>query len=246
MAKQVKKIVAVIPCRIYSTRLLVKPLQNIGNHTILELLIKQLKTSRKINGIVLAIAKTTGSELFVKFAQENKLKYVLGSEKDVLGRFIKTAKISKADVVVRITSENPFIYWQGIDELITKHLEEKYDLSCHYKLPVGAGLEIINLKSLKIAHKFGNKLDKEHCTPYIYENAKKFKILKFKPIKKLERPDLRLTVDTPQDLWVARLIYNNFKSNGKPISLIKIIEFLDKNPKIKKINSNLKHKKRYI
>ena len=241
-----KKIVVIIPCRIYSTRLLVKPLQKVRNYKILELLVKQLKKSKKIDGIVLALAKTTGSELFVEFARKNKLNYVLGSECDVLGRFIKTAKRSKANVVVRITSENPFIFWEGIDDLIEKHVEGEYDLSCNYKLPVGSGLEIVNTESLQIAHKKGNKWHKEHCTPYIYENRKKFKILKLNPEKVLERPDIRLTVDTPQDLWVVRQIYSKLGRGNTPIKLEKIIRFLDKNPKIKMINSKIKHLRRYI
>ena len=246
MRKIEKKIIAVIPCRIYSTRLFVKPLQNVGEYTILELLIKQLKKSKKIDEIVLAIAKTTGSELFTDFAKKNNLRYCLGSESDVLERFIKTAKMFKGNIIVRITSDNPFIFWEGIDELINKHLEYECDLSCNYRLPLGAGLEVINREALEIAHDNGNKWDKEHCSPFIYKNPKKFKILKLKPDPQLERPDIRITVDTPQDLWVAQKIYLKLGRKGKPIQLKKIIKFLDSNPEIKKINSNLKHTKRYI
>lgn len=239
------KIIAIIPCRVKSKRLFLKPLQNVGDFTILELQINQLKKSKKIGEIVLAIAKTTGNDLFIEFAQRHNLKYVLGDELDVLSRFIKAAKKVKADVIVRITSENPYIFWEGIDNLINKHLENEYDLSKDDKLPYGAGLEVINLKSLQIAHEYGSNLDKEHCTSYIFENPKKFKILKLKPSKSLQRPELRLTVDTPQDLWVARLIYSKLDGKGKPIKLEKIIRFLDKFPKIKKINSpvNLNGKK---
>jgi spore coat polysaccharide biosynthesis protein SpsF len=245
LVKIEEKIIAIIPCRICSTRLLIKPLQNVGERTILALLVEQLKKSKKIDEIVLAIAKTTGSELFTEFAKKNSLRYCLGSESDVLGRFIKTAKMFKGNIIVRITSDNPFIFWEGIDELIDKHLENNYDLSCNYRLPLGAGLEVINRKALEIAHNNGNKWDKEHCSPFIYKNPKKFKILKLKPNPQLERPDIRITVDTPQDLWVARQIYSKLNKNGKPIRLERIIKFLDNNSSIKNINSKLKHTKRF-
>lgn len=232
-----KKIITVIPCRVFSKRLFLKPLQNIGDFSILELQIKQFKKSKLISEVILAIAKTKGSELFIEFAHKNNLKYILGSEEDVLSRFIKAAKTFKSEIIVRITSENPFIFWEGIDDLIQKHVDKEYDLSSYANLPFGANFEIINLESLKVSHKNGNVSDKEHCTSYIYKNPKKFKILKLKPGKILERPELRLTVDTPQDLWLARLIYAKLGKNGKPIQLEKIIKFLDKNPKIKKINS---------
>ena len=59
--KKSKSIAAVLPCRAYSTRLFAKPLQLVGDYSILELLIKQLKKSKEINDIVLAIAKTPWS-----------------------------------------------------------------------------------------------------------------------------------------------------------------------------------------
>ena len=74
---------------------------------------------------------------------------------------------------------------------------------------------------------------------YIKQNQDKFKIHRFKPNKNLQRPKLRLTVDTPEDLQVARKIYHSLSKNGRPIPLKRIINFLDKNQKISKINSKI-------
>lgn len=241
--KKLKKspyIAAVIPCRIYSTRLFAKPLQNLGDFTILELLIKQLQKSKKINEIVLAIAQSTGKELFVEFAKRFQIKYVLGDEIDVLNRLIKGAEKVSADILFRTTSENPFIYWEGIDKLIKNHIETDSDLSFYGDLPLGASYEIINLKSLKFAHAHGTKIHRsEYSSSYIYENPKKFKINRVVPEKSLQRPMFRLTVDTPQDLWVVRIIYDSLGQNGKPIKLKRIIHFLDLHKDVSKINSNI-------
>ena len=74
---------------------------------------------------------------------------------------------------------------------------------------------------------------------YIYEHRNKFKINEVKPKKELQRPDLRLTVDTPEDLQMMRLIDKFIGNHGNPISLRKIITFLDENPDIAKINSSI-------
>ena len=233
-------IAAVIPCRVYSTRLLAKPLQRVGNFTILELLIKQLKKSKCINEIVLAIAQSPGKDLFIEFAKKHKIKFVLGDEIDVLGRLIKGAKKVNADILFRTTSENPFIYWDGIDNLIQNHIEGNFDLSFYGTLPLGASYEIINLKSLEFSHRHGTKKHRsEYSTLYIYENPKKFKINRIEPEKSLQRPDFRLTVDTPQDLWVVRIIHDSVGNNDKPIKLEKIIHFLDIHKEVSKINSNI-------
>tara|TARA_B110001454_G_scaffold152826_1_gene142182 strand:- start:561 stop:1310 length:750 start_codon:yes stop_codon:yes gene_type:complete len=238
--KKSKSIAAVLPCRAYSTRLFAKPLQLVGDYSILELLIKQLKKSKEINDIVLAIAKTPGHDLFVDFAKKHELKFVIGDELDVLGRLILGAKKTHADVVFRITSENPYMYWEGIDNLIQNHISGNFDLSFYKNLPVGASYELINLESLKIAHKFGNTKHKsEYSTLYFFENLNKFLINSVLPKKSLQFPKIRLTVDTPEDLIVARIIYTSLGNKTNPIKLEKIINFLNSNKKVLKINSKI-------
>ena len=235
-----KKIVAVLACRVDSSRLFAKPLQLIGKFRILELLINQIRKSKSITEIILAISNKPGNEIFVDFAQKNKLKFILGNDVDVLKRLIDAAQYSKSDIIFRVTPENPFIYWKGIDDSIKKHVSGKYDLSIIEGLPLGSNYEIINKNALEISHKNGNsKHRSELCTLYINENQEKFKILKLKPPKNMIRPDIRLTVDTPEDLIISRLIYKKLGNTKKIVSLQKIIEFLDKNPEILKINSSI-------
>ena len=235
-----KKIVAILACRVDSSRLFAKPLQLIGKFRILELLINQIRKSKSITEIILAISNKPGNEIFVDFAQKNNLKFILGDDTNVLKRLIDAAQYSKSDIIFRVTPENPFIYWEGIDDSIKKHVSGKYDLSIIEGLPLGSNYEIINKNALEISHKNGNsKHRSELCTLYINENQEKFKILKLKPPKNMIRPDIRLTVDTPEDLIISRLIYKKLGNTKKIVSLQKIIEFLDKNPEILKINSSI-------
>jgi spore coat polysaccharide biosynthesis protein SpsF (cytidylyltransferase family) len=48
-----------------------------------------------------------------------------------------------------------------------------------------------------------------------------------------------LTVDNPEDLQVARLIYESIGKNGEPIPMRKIISFLNAHPEVVKINSHI-------
>ena len=237
------KIAAVLPCRIYSTRLLAKPLQLVEGFTILELLINQLKQSKYIDEIVLAISRSTGNDLFIEFAKKHKIKFVIGSEIDVLGRLIKGVKKVNADILFRVTSENPYIYWEGIDKLIQNHFLENHDLTFYKNLPIGASYEIINLKSLEIAHKFGNaKHRSEYSTLYFFENQDKFLINPVLPKKSLQFPKIRLTVDTPEDLIVARIIHGKLGRKSNPIKLERIINLLNLNKKILKLNTKIELK----
>ena len=83
-----------------------------------------------------------------------------------------------------------------------------YYFSILKNTPLGAGYEIINLDALKKSHKLGSKKHRsELVSLFIYENQKKFKIQEIEPKKEFQRPDLRLTVDNPEDLLVARMIH---------------------------------------
>lgn len=246
--KSSSSVVAVLPCRIHSTRLFGKPLQLIDKHEILQLLISQLKTSSLIKEIVLAISNDSGSKIYVDFAKKQKIPFVLGSESDVLGRLIKGVEKMNGNILFRVTSENPYIYWEGIDYLIRKHISGNYDFTFYKNLPIGASYEILNLNSLKVAHKLGNsKHRSEYSTLYFFENPKKFSINPVFPKKSLQFPKIRLTVDTPEDLILARIIHKKLGKNITPIKLEKIIQFLNSNKKIMKINSNISLKyKRYL
>jgi N,N'-diacetyllegionaminate synthase len=235
-----RKLAAIIACRVGSERLFAKPLQKVGDFSILELLISQLRRSKMLDDVVLAISENPGNEVFVDFAKEQKLKFVEGDDRDVLKRLIDGAKHVNADTVLRVTSENPFIYWEGIDQLVKKHIEGNFDLSTFREIPLGSSLEIIKLDALEKSHKYGTKRHRsELCTLYINENPNKFKICRLVPKKELRRPDLRLTVDTPQDLMVSRIIYDSLGRKNWPIKLENIVKFLDSHSEVKKINSDV-------
>jgi len=231
-------IAAVIACRVNSTRLFGKPLQLIGKYAILHLLINQIKKSTLIDEIVLAISNEPGNEIFVKFAKERKLKFIIGNEDNVLKRLVTGARNVNADIVFRKTSEDPYIYWEIIDDIITQHVENEFDVSFLDDVPLGCGYEVINRKVLEQLLKSDSKT-KSKFWPLEIRRNKKFKIHRYLPKRKFRKTKLRLTVDTPQDLLVARLVHKSLGNKDKPISLKRIINFLDKNPQITKINSKI-------
>ena len=70
------------------------------------------------------------------------------------------------------------------------------------------------------------------CSLYIRENAEEFKVLRVEPPKELQRFDLRLTVDNPEDLAVCRHIFKSLHAYAPLIPLSEIVAFLDRNPSL--------------
>jgi spore coat polysaccharide biosynthesis protein SpsF len=233
-----RKLIAALACRNTGSRLYGKPMQNIGeNRSILDELVNSIKQHKVVKKICLGIAKGPANIGFKKYAIKNNLNYVFGDEMDVLSRLVRCGTYTGATDVLRITTENPFVYLDNINIVWKIHKQNNNDLTATDGGPLGTHFEIFKLNTLKISHRRGSKKHRsEHCDSYVMDNLNKFKVQILELPKDLLRSEYRLTVDNPEDLILCRAIYNKLKKNSPNISLKKIINFLDKNPKIANVN----------
>tara|TARA_A100001015_G_scaffold318131_1_gene437037 strand:- start:2017 stop:2769 length:753 start_codon:yes stop_codon:yes gene_type:complete len=233
-----RKLVAALACRNTSNRLYGKPMQNLDNNkTILDELVNSIKQHKIVNEICLGISDGLSNYSFKEFALKKKLKYIFGDEIDVLSRLIKCGNHTNATDVLRITTENPFVYLDNLELAWKIHKKYNNDLTATDGGPLGTHFEIFKLDVLKFSHRNGNnKHRSEHCDGYVMDNLNKFKIQILELPKNLLRPEYRLTVDNPEDLILCKKIYKKMKKSSPNIPLKKIINFLDKNPNIANIN----------
>ena len=233
-----KNVDAILACRVQGFRLYGKPLQCLvsnGGITIIEHLIQYLKEIKSIRKIILAISEGKENYGFIRLAKKLSLHYIIGDQKDVLQRIIDAGNQECTENVFQVTTECPFILYEYANEYIQKFLDGNYDLGRCSGNPEGTGFEIISMESLKKSHNLGSDCNKsELVTSYICENQKDFKIFSKKLPKHLCRPEVRLTVDYPEDLVFCRKVYNDLKKDNKLIRVDQIIEFWDKNPELRK------------
>lgn len=234
-----RRLVAAIACRNQGTRLYGKPMQNLdieNNIKIIDNIVNCLKTIKSIDEIILGISEGIENDIFKTIAKEKNIRYVVGDEQDVLSRLIDCGKLGEATDIFRITSESPFLYFEPVEELWKKHIENNLDATFLDDIIDGCGFEIISQKALESSHRDGESRHRsELCTLYIRENKDVFKIEKVTPPDSLKRIDLRLTVDNPEDLVICRTIFNQFKESQPRISVEKIVAYLDENPKLKEL-----------
>ena len=234
------KIVATLACRNNSRRLYGKPLQLLENVTVVEYMINNLKKRYEIHAIVLAISEAKGNEAFIELAEKNNIKYLLGDDRDVLGRLISACELGGGDTIYRVTSESPFSFLEGLPEAINSHMKENADYTAHGNLPDGVMFELVKLSALKTSHKDGEYRHRsEVCTLYINENAHLFKKNILQIEKEWQRPTYRLTIDFPEDLSLCRKIIRNFGGDDKYIPYKNLISFLDQNPQIRESVENI-------
>ena len=113
-----KKIVAIVEARLNSRRLPNKVLKKIKKKELISIVLERLKLSKKIHQIVVATTKNKKDMKLVNFLKRKKIKFFRGSEKNLFERIFNTANKFKADIIVRVTADNPFTDPDIIDYML--------------------------------------------------------------------------------------------------------------------------------
>lgn len=208
------KLGIVIQARMGSTRLPGKILKKIGNRNLLEHILYRLSKLRYKVKICIATSDLEKDNIVKDFCVKKNICCFRGSELNVLKRYYMCAKKECFTHIVRLTGDNPFTDTEELDNLIKLHLEKNADYSRSFaSLPKGVGSEIFSFKALEISYKYGEKENhKEHVNEYIEENKDKFKISELEVMEEKNRPEISLTVDTPDDYKKACFIVENSAS----------------------------------
>jgi len=233
--------VAIIQARISSTRLPGKVLKKIEGKTVLEHVVNRVKAAKNINDVVVATTVKKEDLKIVKLCSNLGISIFCGSEDDVLDRYYQTARLFKAEHIVRITSDCPLIDPMVIDKVIELYFKKNADYATNTMpeiFPDGLDTEIFSFKTLKIAWENAKLLsEREHVTPYIRKNPNIFKIVNLKCEYNLN--DKRWTLDEPEDFKFIKIIYKNLYSDDSLFGMEKILNFLKRYPKIEEINKNI-------
>ena len=232
-----------------SSRLPGKVLADIAGKTMIQRIIERISVSQWIDKIVVATTELCEDDILVEYLKnENKCDVFRGSVNDVLSRFYECARLNRAEVVIRVTADDPLKDPQIIDHAINLLcMDPKLDY-CSNTLepsyPEGLDIEVMRFRALERAH-FEAKLasEREHVTPYIWKNSNHFNLLNFKSDRNLK--DWRWTVDNSKDLKFMRHIFGEF-SNCPLVSYKDVIAWLDVNPKIRLINTGVARNEGYL
>lgn len=85
--------------------------------------------------------------------------------------------------------------------------------------------------------------EKEHVTPYIYENPAKFKNVQVEALKKLYGPDIRVTIDMQEDYKLLCVVFDYLHQNDKYFGAHDVIRLFKEKPELKSINKKVMQKR---
>jgi spore coat polysaccharide biosynthesis protein SpsF len=241
------KTAAIVQARMGSTRLPDKVMKELNGKPVLWHDIQRIKQSKMIDEIIIATTTEKNDQIIYEKAIEWGVEVFRGSEEDVLKRYCDAASENDVDTIVRITSDCPLIDPQVIDEIVKYYNDNDYTLVTNAgselknrTYPRGLDTEGFSFKVLEEAfNKAEEKYQREHVTPYIYENYDD--VYYYKNDKDLS--NYRLTLDTEEDYELIKAIYEKLYHGKHNFYLNEIIELLDNNKELFKLNEKIKQKK---
>ena len=210
------KTVAIIQARMGSSRLPGKVLLDLGGQSMLARTLNRTGRAAGLDELVVATTTDKGDDALQKFCERAGYACFRGNAYDVLDRYYQCTKMVAAETVVRITADCPFIAPEEITRLLKVYQKGEYDFVANrlpppFKrtTPIGMDTEIVSFKNLERAWQEAKEpYEREHVMPYFYDTPGRFRVKLVQHQPSLGH--LRFTVDTPEDLALAREIFAAF------------------------------------
>ncbi len=237
--------VAIVQARMGSTRLPGKVMMDLAGEPMLARVINRVRRATMLHEVVVATSTQPGDNVIVELSVKRGWPCFRGSEDDVLDRYYQAAIHHQADVVVRITADCPLIDPEVVDWVVGQ-FSEKSPLAYASNttippvtFPTGQDVEVMSFEALQRAWREDeDPAWREHVTPYIHLHPEKFKLLGV--VGQIDHSHLRLSVDTPEDMALMRLIYGHFGHDL--FSWQDVLAVLAEHPEWLEINRNVQQK----
>ena len=237
---------AIIEARMTSSRLPGKVLLPITGMPALEMLISRLSRSRFLDAICVATTSNSSDDSLVALAQKLRVEYFRGSESDVLGRVLGAAHQSRADIIVEITGDCPFVdpelVDRGIEEFVTHDVDYASN-TIEPTYPNGFDVQVFPTSVLAdVSRMTDDPIDRTHVSYYIYMHPEKYRCHNWKAPPESYGPELRVTLDEQDDYEALNAIAQALQKSGPGFTAHSVVQFLRQNPDVVAINKHIRQK----
>jgi len=224
-----------ITVRMKSTRLPGKALLEIKGKPVIEHLIDRLKLAKLPDLIVLCTSTHPDDAVLANVARKNHIEYFRGSEDDKLDRYLNAAQRYSVDFIVVTEGDNIFYEPEIIDGIIELYLRTKADYISCLELPLGTAPHGVRVEALEKVCQIKSETDTEVWGGYFTDSGL-FKMEYLEIEEELRHPEIRMTLDYPEDYQFFREIFRRLYRPGKVFSLRDILSLLRDNPQLMDIN----------
>lgn len=216
----------ILQARMASQRLPGKSFEFLHGRSILEHCLRRLVAS-KAAPVFLATTVRPEDDVLQTAAERVGVEVYRGDAANVLERYVRCAEHFGIDLVVRATADNPGVDIQASGRVLAAMRQFGAQYVHETGLPYGAAVEGVTRDALlEAAILATDDYDREHVTTFIRRRTDLFRGVQLSAPPALARPDVRLTVDTMDDLRRVREIY--FGAGTEMPSLAELIVAADR------------------
>jgi spore coat polysaccharide biosynthesis protein SpsF len=229
-----------ITVRTNSARLPQKCLLEVHGERVIEFLIRRLKRAKLADAIVLCTTACVEDDVLEDIARQEGILCFRGSERDKLERWRGAAEKFGIDFFVTADGDDPFCEPELIRLALKQFAKRGADFLQTEGLAVGAFTYGIKTAALETVCRIKDTDDTEMMWVYFTDSGRfRTEMLENVP-DVFKRPEIRMTLDYPEDLLFFRAVIGHFRGEGRQdFNLRDVIAHLDLHPEIVKMNQHL-------
>jgi len=204
-------------------------------------MVERVQAAKLAGTIVIATTTESSDDVIEKLCTHHGLLCYRGSQEDLLDRHYQAGKLYHADAVVKIPSDCPLIDPQVIDKVLQYYLDNQFDFVSNLHpatYPDGNDVEVMRWSAIEKAWQEATRtLEREHTTPYIWENPEQFTIgsVLWETGLDYSMSD-RWTIDYPEDFTFIKTVYEHLYPTNPSFGLQDILDLTRRDPDIFAIN----------
>jgi len=199
---------AIIQARMSSTRLPGKVLKPLYGKAVLEHVLDRVNECKLIDHIIVATTTDAVDNELVDWCEARDVLCFRGPRADVLSRYHQCSEMYKATEIVRVTSDNPLIDPEIIDQIIQLRRNADADYAANNiekTFPHGLDVEVIKMEALTESNEYAvQDFEREHVTQYVRHRPEKYKLINLSSVENLHY--IRLTLDEDEDRQLIEIV----------------------------------------
>jgi len=180
--------------------------------------------------IIVATSDSPADNTVEVWARHEGVHCIRGSQDNVLSRYMKTIRAFPSVLNVRVTADNPLTCPEIIRGCVNKAQNEMLDYTRSHGYPLGAGVDVFTDDLLyRIQEMAKTPEDFEHINNVVLHRPNMFKTGELAASRELLKPELHMTVDTPEDferMSAALSLFNSPEPAWK-ITLEKAVQLFE-------------------
>ena len=247
------KVITSVEARMGSSRLPGKTLASINGVPMLRVIVERLRPAKGVDDIVVATSDSPENDVLEELCQALGVHCFRGDENDVRARVLCAAKAHGADVLVKLTGDNPLVdhylteamlerfFTMDCDLLTNGAMEYSRNWSEPRTFPIGCNIQVLKRSVLEdTARRFPSSRFKEHVTLDILAHPELYRLEPFHARgdwAPLHHPEWRFTVDTEADLAFVRAVFQELGEGDLSFRLLEVAELLNRRPDLAAINA---------